>query len=72
MTNPTLVSGLVTEMDKLETMKVKEMQEEASSRVIFDRVSPPNANSEAASVSKGLEKEAAKTTQESKVVHTTG
>ena len=47
MSDPTLQSGLATEMDKPETGKVKEGQDGVSSRVIFDRVSPPNAFSAA-------------------------
>ena len=47
--NPTLHSGLATDIDKPEAGKGKETQGGTSSRVIFDRVSPPNAASVASS-----------------------
>ena len=38
VSNPTLHSGLATEVDKPDTGKAKEVQGSTSSRVIFDRV----------------------------------
>ena len=49
LSHPTLPSGLATEVDKPEPGVAKERQEAGPSRVIFDRVSPPNAAGAASS-----------------------